>query len=227
MNEIRTFQPAGALPQLPYIFTAPTDWDSAVESLPLIVFLHGAGERGTDPSVLYEFEAIAKVFGNDPDYHGLRVLTLSPQCPAENVWFHLILAVRELIEQITVDCNVDRRRITITGASMGGFGTWEMLCTYPELFAAAAPICGGGMSWRFLMPQTAAAIKTLPIRAFHGGVDSVVPLCYSELMVDAVNKAGGHATLTVFPNTDHDSWVPAYRDTDLIDWLAAQIKETE
>ena len=218
MNTIRAFQAQGGFPSLPYVLTAPDDWDPKTESLPLIVFLHGAGERGTDPSVLCSFPAITKVFSEDPSYHGLRVLTLSPQCPEEYVWSGLIFAVRELIETIATDCNVDRDRITITGVSMGGFGTWEMICSYPDVFAAAAPVCGGGMTWR------AGSLKNMPLRVFHGGVDSVVELAYSQMMTDAVNKAGGTATLTVCPGVDHNSWIQTYRDTDVIDWLAAQCR---
>ena len=216
MNTVRQFKANGTFPSLPYILTAPEDWDPAAEQLPMIVFLHGAGERGTDPEPLRLFYGIPRLFGEQPSYHGLRVITLSPQCPEEYIWHHLTLPLRELIETVAEECCVDRDRITITGCSMGGFGTWEMICTYPELFAAAAPICGGGLTWR------AGALKNLPLRVFHGGADSVVPLVYSQLMTDAVNKAGGNAELTVFPGVDHDSWIPAYRDTDVIDWLVTQ-----
>ena len=216
MNEFKKFEPATAFPALPYVFTAPTDWDPAKESLPLIVFLHGAGERGDEPTELNKFYGIPRLFTEDPDFHGLRVLTVSPLCPNELVWNNLTLAVRELIEHVATECNVNRDAITITGCSMGGFGTWEMICAYPALFAAAAPICGGGLSWR------CRELKEMPLRVFHGGVDSVVPLVYSELMVEAVNRAGGNATLTVFDGVDHNSWINAYRDTDVIEWLAAQ-----
>lgn len=216
MNAVRQFEPKGAFPSLPYILTAPEDWDPATERLPMLVFLHGAGERGTDPAPLRSFYGIPRLFGEQPQYHGLRVITLSPQCPESHIWHHLTLPLRELIETVAEECGVDRDRITITGCSMGGFGTWEMICTYPQLFAAAAPICGGGLTWR------AGALKQMPLRVFHGGADSVVPLVYSQLMTDAVNKAGGHAELTVFPGVDHDSWIPTYRDTDVIEWLVAQ-----
>ncbi len=216
MNVIRHFEATGRFPSLPYILTAPEDWDPSTETLPMIVFLHGAGERGTDPERIRPFFGIPRIFGEQPSYHGLRVITLSPQCPEEYVWNHLILPLHDLIETVAEECHVDRDRITITGCSMGAFGTWDIICTFPELFAAAAPICGGGLSWR------AGALKSMPIRVFHGGVDSVVPLAYSQIMTDAINAAGGHAELTVFPGVDHDSWVPAYRDTDVIDWLASQ-----
>lgn len=216
MNNVHQFTPKGAFPSLPYVLTTPTDWDPATERLPMIVFLHGAGERGDDAAPLLSFYGIPRLFTEDPDYHGQRVITLSPICPEAYIWHHLTLPLRELIDTVAEDCCVDRDRITITGCSMGGFGTWEMICTYPELFAAAAPICGGGLTWR------AGALKSLPLRVFHGGVDSVVPLTYSELMTEAVNRVGGSATLTVFPGVDHDSWIPTYRDTDVIDWLIAQ-----
>ena len=93
MNELLKFQPKGGFPELPYIFTAPTDWKPETESLPLIVFLHGAGERGPAIEPLYEFYGIPKLFSEDPDFHGLRVLTLSPQCPEGFVWNNLTLAV--------------------------------------------------------------------------------------------------------------------------------------
>ncbi len=216
MNEFKQFQPSAAFPPLPYVFTAPTDWDPAKEALPLIVFLHGAGERGTEPTALKEFYGIPRFFTEDADYHGLRVLTVSPLCPNGYVWTNLTLAVKELIDQVADECNVDRNAITVTGCSMGGFGTWEVITAYPELFAAAAPICGGGMSWR------CSLLKEMSLRVFHGGVDSVVPLVYSEMMVEAVKRAGGHAEFTVFDGVDHNSWINAYRDTDVIEWLAAQ-----
>ena len=216
MNENRVFQPKGSFPALPYILTAPPDWNPEKESLPLMVFLHGAGERGTNVELLRGVWGLPSLFGPDPLYHGLRVITLSPQCPEDLIWTHLMLPLRELIETVAVESNADRNAITITGYSMGGFGTWEMICTYPELFAAASPICGGGLTWR------AGLLRELPLRVFHGEVDSVVPLVYSQLMVKAVNAAGGCAELMVFPGVDHDSWIPAYRDTDVIDWLAAQ-----
>ena len=221
MNKEGLFQPTSTFPSLPYLLTAPPDWNPDTESLPLMVFLHGAGERGTDVSCLRSVVGLPSLFEADPLYHGLRVITLSPQCPEDYIWPNLVLALRELIETVAAQCRVDRRAITITGCSMGGFGTWEMICAYPDLFAAAAPICGGGLTWR------AGLLRTLPLRVFHGAVDSVVPLTYSQLMVDAVNAAGGHADLTVFPGVDHDSWIPAYRDTDVIDWLAAQRRTTK
>ena len=127
-----------------------------------------------------------------------------------------MLPLKELIDQIAEEYHVDRDRISITGYSMGGFGVWDMICTYPEMFSAAAPICGGGLSWRV------GVLNKLPIRAFHGGADTVVPPVYSETMVETVKMIGGNATLTVYPGVEHNSWEPAYEQSDLIEWLIAQ-----
>ena len=216
MNKLLEFKPQGGFPSMPYILTAPTDWDPKKESLPLIVFLHGAGERGPEIEPLLSFYGIPRFFSEDPDFRGLRVLTLSPQCPQGFVWNNLTLAVHELIEAVAAETNANREAITVTGCSMGGFGTWELITAFPDTFAAAALICGGGMSWR------ASLLKAVPLRVFHGGADSVVPLACSEMLVNAVNKAGGHAEFTIFPGVDHNSWINAYRDTDVIEWLAAQ-----
>ncbi|MBQ9082367.1 MAG: prolyl oligopeptidase family serine peptidase, partial [Clostridia bacterium] len=181
------------------------------------VFLHGAGERGTDMNVLRRY-GVSKVFGADPDYRGVRVVTLCPQCPDHDIWSNHTFTVYQLIRYTMEQYHVDPQRVTITGLSMGGFGTWELTCRYPELFAAAAPVCGGGMSWR------ADALKRIPFRVYHGDQDTTVPIEYSMMMVKAINRVGGHAELTVFPGVNHDAWTPAYEQTDLVEWLAAQKK---
>lgn len=219
MSIIRSFQAGNSFPALTYIVTTPEDWDPQSEKLPLLVFLHGSGERGDTPEALLSFYGIPRLFGENPTHRGIRAITLSPLCPPDYIWNNLTLAVHELIEAVAEEYQADRRRICITGCSMGGFGTWELICAYPTLFSAAAPICSGGLTWR------ASLLKDMPIRVFHGGADSVVPLVYSQLMTEAVNKAGGHAELTVFPGVDHDSWVPTYRDTDVLEWLVAQCRD--
>lgn len=198
-----------------YFLTAPSGFDPVKESLPLIVFLHGAGERGYDIEQV-KIHGIPKLFANDENYHRLRVITLSPQCPPDKVWNHLAFELMELIEYIASEYNADRRRISLTGLSMGGFGTWEMGLTFPGFFAALAPICGGGQAWR------ASVLHSVPIRAFHGDLDSVVPVARTQEMIKAVENAGGTPSFTVFKNTDHDSWTQTYESTDLIEWLAVQ-----
>ena len=185
--------------------------------LPLVIQLHGAGERGAGQEDL-------KLV----DIHGFSALlqkqdfpciTVMPQCPKDSFWAARVESIIEFVAQLKAYFPVDESRVFLTGLSMGGFGTWDMACTYPNLFSAAAPICGGGLTWR------AGLLKDLPIRAFHGDADTCVPLCNSEAMVEAVNLCGGHAELTIFPGVDHNSWTPAYCDTDVIPWLVSQTRK--
>lgn len=200
--------------------TTPTGFDPEKESLPMIVFLHGAGERGEDLSVVSR-HGIPKYFTADPDYRGLRVITLSPQCPDYTVWNDVSLQLFQLILKVAKQYNADMDRISITGVSMGGFGTWEMVISHPDFFSAAAPICGGGMDWRI------PGCLPTPIRAFHGDADSVVPVTYSRILCKAVNDRGGCAALVEYPGCDHDSWTTAYETTDVIEWLAGSRKNAQ
>ena len=195
---------------LPYLLTRPEG--SEGEALPLIVCLHGAGERGDSEQVLC-VHGVPRYFSANAEHGGIRAVTLSPQCPQGDIWSNFPSVIMELILHVAHREGVDMNRISITGLSMGGFGTWSMLAQFPNFFSAAAPICGGGVSW-YINTKT-------PIRAFHGDKDDVVPLIYSQLMVDAVNSRGGNATLKIFEGCDHGSWEPAYEQTDVLAWLAA------
>ncbi len=217
MNYTSVLYTKSKINELRYIMTTPSGFDPSKESLPMIVFLHGAGERGDDLE-LVKVHGIPKYFCADNDYRGLRVITLSPQCPADRVWNHMPDQIMDLIEHVASDMNVEKKRITLTGISMGGYGTWEMACMYPDYFAAVAPICGGGMVWR------AGALTKLPIRAFHGTDDFAVPYNASVEMVEAIKHLGGNATLTSYDNVGHDSWTSAYETSDVIEWLAAAEK---
>ena len=200
---------------LKYILTLPTDF-SKEEKLPLIVFLHGAGERGEDVQKLRLY-AIPKLFCNDCDYNGTRVITLSPLCPDGITWYDLKKEVFSLIESVCSEYNVDRENISLCGISMGGFGTWEIAMTRPDMFSKIAPICGGGVNWR------ACQLK-MPIRAFHGALDNVVPVEMSEIMVNEVLASGGNVEFTVYDDLSHNCWDRAFEETDLIRWLASPKK---
>ena len=200
---------------LKYILTLPTDF-SKEEKLPLIVFLHGAGERGDDLQKL-KIYAIPKLFCNDCDYNGTRVITLSPLCPDGITWYDLKKEVFSLIESVCSEYNVDRENISLCGVSMGGFGTWEIAMTRPDMFSKIAPICGGGVNWR------ACQLK-MPIRAFHGALDNVVPVEMSEIMVNEVLASGGNVEFTVYDDLSHNCWDRAFEETDLIRWLASPKK---
>lgn len=195
-----------------YLLAVPETMEKG-ESLPMIVCLHGAGERGTDPSLI-------KVHGIPKYLDGglsVRAVILAPQITDPRyVWNNYVDELYELIETVADEYTVDRSKIALTGLSMGGFGTWEMGLRFGNYFSALAPICGGGMSWR------CEALKNMPIRTFHGDADNTVPLSASVEMVTAVNNRGGNAELTVLPGVGHDSWSYAYEKTDLVEWLVAQ-----
>jgi predicted peptidase len=197
---------------LKYILTAPTDFDGS-ESLPMIVFLHGAGERGNDLEKI-KAHGIPKLFSKNEDYNGIRAITISPQCPEERTWYDFKWDVISLIDEVADKYNVDKSKISLCGISMGGFGTWEIALQIPEKLFKIAPICGGGMSWR------AWYLRNTPIRVYHGGLDNIVPLCMSEVMVNAIREQGGNVEFTIYEDLYHDCWTRAFEQTDLIAWLA-------
>lgn len=192
-----------------YLLYTPKNVDN--EKLPLIVMLHGAGERGDDFNKI-SVHGLAKYLES-----GLEIpaVVLAPQCPSEFIWNLLTFELKELIDYIAENYNIDSYRISITGLSMGGYGTWEMGMSYPGFFSALAPICGGGVSWRV------GSIGKTPVWAFHGDADTVVPPVNSYEMCDRLKAAGGNVRLTVFHGVDHNSWAPAYEQTNLIEWLVA------
>ena len=214
MKKIDTFEPSGEKIRLQYFLTRP-DGSTPSEKLPMIVMLHGAGERGTDIE-LVKVHGLAKMFDKDQEYNGLRVITLSPQCPEGDIWSNFPGALMELILHVAAEENVDMERISITGLSMGGFGTWTMLARYPNFFSAAAPICGGGISW-YINTKT-------PIRAFHGDADTTVPIQYTYMMVDALRSRGGNVDMVIYHGCSHDCWTRTYEQTDLVSWLATSKK---
>ncbi len=181
------------------------------DGLPMILYLHGAGERGTavDHLTRYAIPMLIEEMGRE-----YEAVILCPQCPGNCVWDNIPFEVKAIVDRVAAEYKVDPTRISATGSSMGGFGTWTMGLTFTGFFSAIAPVAGGGMSWR------CANLRTTPVRAYHGGKDGTVPVIYSEMMVNAVNKLGGSATLTILDGYGHNDGIDAvYRDTDVIDWL--------
>lgn len=196
---------------LKYLLHLPDDYSQFNNNFPLILFLHGAGERGNDLN-LVKIHGIPKIVERQKDFPFIAV---SPQCP-ENKWWAdpwLIEALNALLEEIVAAYRVDESRIYLTGLSMGGFGTWHLAMMYPEKFAAIAPICGGGMPWM------AFRIKDVPVWTFHGAKDEVVPLHRSEEMVEALEKIGGNVKFTIYPEAGHDSWTETYNNPELYKWF--------
>jgi len=181
---------------------------------PLVLFLHGAGERGSDLERV-KAHGLPKVL-KTRDPFPEPALVVAPQCPVGSWWTLELGALSTLLDTLLETHPVDRTRVYLTGLSMGGYGAWRLALQTPERFAALAPVCGGGI------PPLAHKLKGLPIWAFHGAEDTVVPLSESERIVAAVNRAGGNAKLTVYEGVQHDSWTPAYNTPELYTWMFAQ-----
>lgn len=195
---------------LNYILTCPEDIKPG-EKLPLIVFLHGAGERGDDIKLVQVY-CVPKLFTKNTSHKGIRAYTLSPQCPHNTTWIDYKKELISLIDFIITSNQIDEERVSLCGISMGGFGTWEMAMTYPSRFYKIAPLCGGGMNWR-------AWALNMPIRVYHGKRDDIVPICQSEAMVNSIKVQGGNVEFFVYDDLSHNCWDRAFEDTDLIEWL--------
>ena len=183
-----------------------------------LLFLHGAGERGQDLS-LVKRHGPPKLVEGDPRF---PFVVVSPQCPAGETWSDELLVA--LLDHVLAEVRVDPSRVYLTGLSMGGFGAWSLAQHAPERFAAVVPICGGGSWERALLygdSPRGEALRTLPFRAIHGARDPVVPLAESQRMVDALRACGCEVELSVDPEAGHDSWSKAYADPQLYAWLLA------
>ena len=219
---------AGAQPQmeaktfetLQYRIHVPEGLESG-QAVPLVLFLHGAGERGDDNAaqLVHGVESMVdySVRTKQP------LILLAPQCPRGSGWGArnnqtpnpLSLALG-LVEKTMKTLPVDADRVYITGLSMGGYGTWNAIAQKPELFAAAMPICGGGR------PSDAGKIKSVPVWVFHGSADTTVPPERSRVMVEAIQEAGGWPRYTEYADVGHDSWTQTYADDVALNWLLSQ-----
>ncbi|GAB4470383.1 MAG: hypothetical protein OHK0029_43190 [Armatimonadaceae bacterium] len=202
------------LKQYAYLSYTPKDYEANPnQKYPLLLFLHGAGERGSDLS-LVRTHGPMKLVGQGKDF---PFVIIAPQCPVGEWWSPTQLGL--LLDEIEQKYRIDKERIYVTGLSMGGFGTWALALEYPNRFAAIAPICGGGD------PADAARLRSLPTWVFHGAKDTLVPLNLSEEMVAAMQKTGGEAKLTIYPDAGHDSWTETYNNPDLYTWLLDQKRQ--
>jgi predicted peptidase len=197
----------------PYLEFLPSGYDkSADEKWPLIVFLHGAGERGNDLNQIKR-HGPPKVIAAG---RKVDAVVICPQCPNEQVWSSH--GVHALTQEIIKTHAIDTSRVYLTGLSMGGFGTWETAIDYPDTYAALLPICGGTGA-RFL---SAARIKHIPEWIFHGAKDPVVPAAYSQRMHDLLKAKGADVRLTLYPEAQHDSWTATYDSDETWVWLMKQ-----
>ena len=176
------------------------------------------GERG-DNLELVKIHGIPKISEKTDTFPFIAV---SPQCPIDHVWPDQAMQMDliALLESVIDNYQVDKDRIYITGLSMGGYGTWSLLSERPDLFAAAVPICGGGIPGL----DIPSSIKDVPIWVFHGGKDKVVPSNESEKMVRAIEEIGGNIKYTLYPDANHDSWTKTYENDNLYEWLLSHSK---
>lgn len=208
------------------------DYDT-MRKYPLVIFLHGSGERGNDNEAQLKWGVMN--FATDQNMVLHPAIVIAPQCPDKMQWSNFsrgkgtdqilqptpsktMELLMELIHQAIKNLPVDTNRIYITGLSMGGFGTYDAIERYPQLFAAAVPVCGGGDV------SKAATIAHIPIWIFLGSEDAAVNPLYSLEMLQALTKAGAHPGFTQYPEVGHFSWLGAYSDPHMMEWLFRQHK---
>jgi predicted peptidase len=227
--EVRTFTDGDY--KLPYRLLKPKDYDVR-QKYPLVIFLHGAGERGDDN----EKQLIHGMndFAADEIMTEYPAFVIAPQCPSGEAWGGIsrlaksptpdgklspaLAATLKAFAALQKEFSIDDQRIYITGLSMGGYGTWDALAKRPELFAAAAPICGGGDT------SQVSKFKDIPIWAFHGADDRTVPVERSREMIEALKAAGGNPRYTEYAGVGHNSWAQTYSNPELYAWLFGQRK---
>jgi predicted peptidase len=190
-----------------YLISLPEGYGTVDQKWPLVLFLHGAGERGADLELVKK-HGPPRLIAEGKTFPFIMV---APQCPEGQWWSEDVLIA--LLDKIESDYSVDRSREYLTGLSMGGFGTWRLAMLNPDRFAAIMPVCGGGDE------KLICAIKNVPAWAFHGAKDPVVPLSESQKIVDALKACGGDPKLTVYPEAGHDSWTETYNNPEVYTWL--------
>lgn len=198
--------------RLDYHLALPDGFDPAGPALPLLVFLHGAGERESMQTVRRHGPPMMIDQG-----HEFPAIVVCPHCPQGTWWERHREPLLAMLDELQQAYPIDADRVYVTGLSMGGFGTFMLGAADPGRFAALLPICGGGS---FI---EARQLSHMPIWAFHGDADPTIPLCESQRMIDYVNRNGDtHARLTVYPGVDHNSWTQTYANPDVWDWLFSQ-----
>lgn len=201
---------------LNYLLYLPKDYYSTDKKFPLVLFLHGAGERGNDLQKV-KMHGPPKLIENGEEFPFILV---APQCPEGKRWTHFLLELSLLINEVQTDYRVDSFRVYLTGLSMGGQGTWALAMYQPSKFAALAPICGWTDTFEV------CNLKDIPIWVFHGAQDLVVPIKHSEEIVETLKKCGSNKIkFTIYPEANHDSWTETYNNSEFYEWLLSNKQE--
>jgi predicted peptidase len=183
---------------------------------PTILFLHGAGERGDDGQAQVKVGLGPAIKKAEEKWN---YIVIFPQVPKGKNFVDIEKTLLAIVDKTKKEYKVDEKRLYVTGLSMGGMGTWHLICKYPDMFAAAAPICGRGN------PADAAKIKDVPVWNFHGDQDKAVPIKGSQDMIDAIKAAGGNPKFTIYPGVGHNSWDKAYNEEKLEEWFIQHAKK--
>lgn len=192
-----------------YLRYLPEDFDKTKE-YPLVFYLHGAGERGSDPDTIALHGYFQYIREEDADY---PFIIVAPQCPDNKYWGCFTESLLGFLDYICEELPVDKDRIYLTGISMGGTGTYMLAMAEPERFAAIAPVCGSGICWY------AGALKDIPAYIFHGDCDNIIPVTESVTMLKNINLSGGNAKMEIYNGLGHNAWDIAYNGDKLYKWL--------
>jgi len=216
-NDGETWKVQGTVTkEIAFLISLPEGYGSdTTKKWPLMLFLHGAGERGNDLEKVRihgPFKEIAKG-------RKFPFVIVAPQCPDNEVWDAAVLKI--FLDQVEKKFRIDKEREYVTGLSMGGYGTWSLVAYQPHRFAAAAPICGGGgAAW-----IAAGRLASTPLWVTHGDADNVVPISESQRMVDWVRQAGGDVRFDIVKGWGHDVWTDVYNKPDIYDWLLSHTRK--
>lgn len=219
----REYQSAAGV-KLPYRLFAPSS-AKRDDKLPLILYLHGSGGAGTDNrKQISGGNALGTHVWIESDAQQRHpAFVLAPQIPETSTWHSSsdepsphVAALLELLDELRSELRIDARRIYVVGQSRGGFGVWDLIARYPNTFAAAVPLCGGGDTKRILSARNVA------VWAFHGAKDHTVLVARSREMVDALRTVNSSVRYTEYPDVGHDVWTRAFAERDLPEWLFAQ-----
>lgn len=205
--------------QARYLQYLPEGYGDGGKQWPLVLMLHGAGERGADLNQLKGNGLVYEV----EQGRAFPFVLVAPQCPAEDWWSsqQQVASLKALLDHLLETNQIDRSRVYLTGLSMGGTGAWRLAMEFPEYFAALLPICGRGDASRYW----ATRIKHIPIWAFHGDADDIVPVETTRSLMESLRAVGAEPKYTEYPGVNHNAWSATYSNPEVIEWMLNQRRD--